>query len=609
MSNTISNDPNVITLRVRGANGQATDMFVVEKYDGTDVFVVDKDGNVTTALDVRGTSYVVWKSGTTCYAKNGSNGGITSSSTSIATVLTAVIADISAGGKILVRNGAYSEAVATLVTINKANVTIEGEDKLATVFTNVSFSVGANGVTLRRFTVTGTVASAGTAISVGNTRNDATFEDVRVQTLTSCLSAFGLGGNCARIRYTRCEAIDIDGFGFYNVSDHGTDVFEDIWYEGCLAKNCGSATSNAWATGYDFSENPTLKNCFVSNCRAEGCWESGFHIEPTVRENVVISNCTSEGNGQKPGFTFGSGFCVCGDIRLTGCHAKDNLGSGFYFTNDVANHAGTLIIEGCDDDGSVTGISTPGTTGGQTFINDFVSIGAGEPIHILSGKNIHVENLRAIDPTGGNVGSEYWFAMLGSTSYPCVDCDFDVHLSCDDALTYGIYMGQGTRVRFSGHLQVPNVTECALLINGGTDIDVTDFKIETLVNMGVYVKNGTSCARIKVARGHLVDSGGAALIGIKGQTAGNVAVERETTRLTGFVTGFTGCKFDENAGKSTGTGAEQTIAHLLTVAPTIVMLSNTTALGCPPYQSTAADATNIYVTGVNGKPFAWEAKV
>jgi parallel beta-helix repeat protein len=66
---------------------------------------------------------------------------------------------------------------------------------------------------------------------------------------------------------------------------------------------------------------------------------------------------------------------------------------------------------------------------------------------------------------------------------------------------------------------------------------------------------------------------------------------------------------DENGGTSTGTGAQQTIAHGLRTIPTRVILSESTTGAALPYQSAAADATNIYVTAVLNKTWQWEAKV
>ncbi|MDQ7798528.1 MAG: hypothetical protein RDU76_06255 [Candidatus Edwardsbacteria bacterium] len=61
---------------------------------------------------------------------------------------------------------------------------------------------------------------------------------------------------------------------------------------------------------------------------------------------------------------------------------------------------------------------------------------------------------------------------------------------------------------------------------------------------------------------------------------------------------------------STGTGAQQTIAHGLTEAPTVVLITATSALAAAadaPYMSAAADATNIYITAGSGINYNWVA--
>lgn len=64
----------------------------------------------------------------------------------------------------------------------------------------------------------------------------------------------------------------------------------------------------------------------------------------------------------------------------------------------------------------------------------------------------------------------------------------------------------------------------------------------------------------------------------------------------------------ENWGTSTGTGAQQTIAHGLAATPSCVMLSDKET-GAVPYQSAAANATNIYVTAALNQDWSWLAKV
>lgn len=64
----------------------------------------------------------------------------------------------------------------------------------------------------------------------------------------------------------------------------------------------------------------------------------------------------------------------------------------------------------------------------------------------------------------------------------------------------------------------------------------------------------------------------------------------------------------ESQGTSTGTGAQQTIAHGLSATPTHVFLSDWDALAVP-YQSAAANSTNIYITALNAKKYTWHCLV
>ena len=64
----------------------------------------------------------------------------------------------------------------------------------------------------------------------------------------------------------------------------------------------------------------------------------------------------------------------------------------------------------------------------------------------------------------------------------------------------------------------------------------------------------------------------------------------------------------ENVGTSTGTGAQQTVAHGLNGTPSIVMLGDIEQ-NAAPYQSAAADGTNIKVTAGNGLDWWWKAEV
>ena len=64
----------------------------------------------------------------------------------------------------------------------------------------------------------------------------------------------------------------------------------------------------------------------------------------------------------------------------------------------------------------------------------------------------------------------------------------------------------------------------------------------------------------------------------------------------------------KNSGTSTGTGAQQTIAHGLAATPTKVILWDIED-GANPYQSAVADATNIYITAVINQDWGWEVEI
>jgi len=85
-------------------------------------------------------------------------------------------------------------------------------------------------------------------------------------------------------------------------------------------------------------------------------------------------------------------------------------------------------------------------------------------------------------------------------------------------------------------------------------------------------------------------------------------VDNDAGAVSGFVAGsnnvFRGAGL-ENSGTSTGTGAQQTIAHGMVITPTRVQLSDLEN-GAAPYQSAVADATNIYVTAGNGLDYLWK---
>ena len=108
---------------------------------------------------------------------------------------------------------------------------------------------------------------------------------------------------------------------------------------------------------------------------------------------------------------------------------------------------------------------------------------------------------------------------------------------------------------------------------------------------GIYLQTGSSTNRIFENTFSGLSSGGII-----------------TGTLTGTKIQFNIGYATDNSGTSTGTGSQQVIAHGLAQIPNRVFLTNEDN-GANPYQSAVADATNIYITAVNGKKYQWEVKV
>lgn len=92
------------------------------------------------------------------------------------------------------------------------------------------------------------------------------------------------------------------------------------------------------------------------------------------------------------------------------------------------------------------------------------------------------------------------------------------------------------------------------------------------------------------------------------QSAGKVGLTNDTARCHIWARAY-----DlplQNWGTSSGTGAQQTIAHGLGQIPNRVMFFDTNGTDrANVYQSAAADATNIYPFGINTKGYMWLAEV
>jgi hypothetical protein len=264
----------------------------------------------------------------------------------------------SAGGEVVLAAGTYRCSDRIRVWSN----TILGGSGSSTV---LEFSSGflnlnsGSGTTVKNLRITGSGM-----VYIGKSHQR--LEGVTVyQADNSWNAAFMLetyNGVLEDITFVNCAAIDCNRWGFVHAGSGSPNIIKDVTYLNCQAINCGRYDqyygmnhqyTQAWDVGFDIAETANVENILYENCRAEGCWESGFHCEPyPTKTNVRLVNCVSVNNGQAGASAdFGAGFTILGgDIRLENCVSGQNP-IGF----KVYGGGGTMLT-GCTDDGSDIGI-------------------------------------------------------------------------------------------------------------------------------------------------------------------------------------------------------------------------------------------------------------
>lgn len=192
-------------------------------------------------------------------------------------------------------------------------------------------------------------------------------------------------------------------------------------------------------------------------------------------------------------------------------------------------------------------------------------------------------------------------------------CDFySLHvLSCKNGVQI---LGNATKQTNANHFlfgEIDGYNKAAGSI--GVDIDESDTDVFYGVPIGDFVTgididaNSNDIWFDQVRMETITD--GIVVAGDDCRFSGSVNVSGNKVADTG-----SGNQFDlrqyvvKNSGTSTGTGAEQTIAHGCNFTPTEdeVFLSERTTGGALAIQSSAPDATNIYITATNAKDYNWK---
>lgn len=200
------------------------------------------------------------------------------------------------------------------------------------------------------------------------------------------------------VEFSGCKAVDPGTFGFMlSASQAATNkLIRNVTFVDCEAINCGRYSQfDPWVAGFDFAEQNDIENLQVIRCRAEGSWESGFHVEsPRNKTNVVMIDCISKENAQKEKTgvdqtAFGAGYLVNGDMRLVNCTSEGNY-VGFYCSG------GGFEVADCTDSYSLYGYTLSNLTS-PTGVRITSCGAAGELYPIFFGRgdmvDVKLENL------------------------------------------------------------------------------------------------------------------------------------------------------------------------------------------------------------------------
>ena len=304
-------------------------------------------------------------------------------------------------------------------------------------------------------------------------------------------------------------------------------------------------------------------------------------------------------------------------VNLTGqCGSSSSLPSGYaevIFTCDGALGAKFAIKMGSD------GAAVHGSQ-----VNNIIIAGVQSDT-FLGG--IHFRNIHHGSITNCMVNDMYNTATPG---YGFL-LDEDAGLGCyynvikdfySRRCTVGGKFGDGANAntviggQFTGRAAVATYGLQFGLGGGCTVLGTTDFETHAHANgIAIYIASGNGCHFFGMRfegnqRDIVIDAGGStggheffgySMAGTIGAlVTDNGATKSHFLGRIGYIT--------EKWGSSTGSGAQQTIAHGLGATPTLVLLSDK-ELNAIPYQSAAADATNIFVTAAVNQDWSWYARI
>lgn len=504
-----------------------------------------------------------------------------------------------------------------------------------------AITVDQNGM-LSNITITGNNYTKGIDVRDGDTK----IKHVHIHSMTACTHGVHLyidkgAGSRGDVTLDDILIEDIEGYGVMT-NMVGGSTLDTYYLHRVRAINCGKvAPLSEWVVGIDLLEQGTIDTIIAENCVATGSNESGFYTEgaATTLGNIRILkliNCIAEDNGQKSGGpVFGTGFCLFSDVTdemsITGGFVKGNIGGGCRFSGavnsvklDITSHynlvqgvqwgfdtvnAGQVRINSDHDVKPI--YFWPGTWNNVTYDinisnpqgiafdtkeltcinqNCLINVNITEPVKDVS--------LSMIGKITSAVKSRICVHYIASTDtgngvgfYDCENCDIYI-----DAVLADKGSAYGYAAKYDGLSQTRSEwNRISCKCDGGRGLSLTRLDECPILVGNLHIRNARY--GINVNSNDITD--GYAIIDKR-----TIICENVDTEINEATAGA--IRYVTNSGSSTGTGAEQTIAHGLVSTPSRVVIE-IPSIG---YKGSCTfDATNIYPRVFNGVAFNWSAEV
>jgi hypothetical protein len=519
-------------------------------WDTTQVDYVDNINaaewnTMVTAIKNQGGSFYIYKTGGTCYAKNMATAATVAADTNDRVVFNSVRSALVSGGYALIAPGSYTlDATGGTSYSFYNNMGLLGEDKNRTILNMIGcefYIYNKSNVFIKNLTLTG-----GYGINmqhVGTSQSGFLFEDLEISTESNTgIYCYAQNGQLSRLRINK---VFFNECGYHGIQLNGAGspkLLKDVWITDCYAYKCG--WDGTWSVGFDLGEQCDVDTMYVHNCTAEMSWESGFHFEGGNSYNrIIVSDCISKYNGQKPSPTYAAGFLIPKGAIIINCLSVENtrLGFGGGCSTVLGAADRDVIFENCTDIGSPTGFSFHDWHGvGRLIGRGLLSIEAAQPLYAVSGENFDIE-LTARNTT---TSSDVFSCIFSSIAYPIINSRLKVDFSnftTETAVARAIYISGARNVSFEGNIQTTQSYGAYTL--GNPNLIIQNMHIN-----GPYMEaiHGESASNNVFVRNTLIENTttGALVNGIR-SPAGAITVETKTVRILNATTQYAGALYSD----------------------------------------------------------------